>query len=121
MVSSLASSSEREQGPHLHRQQALQALAVEVALHADDEAHAALRHLAGVEVAGVLVSLVLVLLIIPLDWTSGAWGLFKHVPKWAHLPDSLILEPQPRANMAPAGAKKGTYVNRRASAGFINL
>ena len=58
--------------PHLHGQQTLQALAVEVALHADDEAHAALRHLAGVEVAGVPVLLVFVLVIIPLDCTSRA-------------------------------------------------
>ncbi len=62
----------RVSSPHLHGQQTLQALAVEVALHADDEAHAALRHLAGVEVAGVPVLLVFVLVIIPLDCTSRA-------------------------------------------------
>ena len=72
MVSSLAFASECEQGFYLHGQQALQALAVEVALHADDKAHAALSHLAGVKVAGAPELLVFVLLIILLNWTSGA-------------------------------------------------
>ena len=48
---------------HLDGQEALHALAVEVALHANHQAHPPLRHLARVEVAGLLEALVLVLLL----------------------------------------------------------
>lgn len=49
---------------HLDGQEPLHALAVEVALHADYQAHPPLRHLALMEVAGLLKALVLVLLLL---------------------------------------------------------